>query len=96
MACTQIEDRRQETKAVKAALKAAGITAKVGHGTGTSWGWLYIEVGDQRQNFGEHDGREGRGDCSADCPACNMVGLLHRETLRIAQETTGRSGDYSG
>ena len=96
MACTQINDRRAETKAVKTALKAAGINAKVGHGTGTAWGWLYIEIGNQRQNLGEHDGREGRGDCSANCAACNLHRALRDETIKIAQETTGRSGDYNG
>lgn len=36
---------REETKAVKAALKAAGIEfVKVGHGTGTAWGWLHIKL----------------------------------------------------
>lgn len=96
MACTQINDRRAETKAVKGALKLAGITAKVGHGTGTAWGWLEINVGDQRENFGEHDGREGRGDCTANCPACNLYRALRDETIRIAQEATGRGGDYNG
>jgi len=38
--------RREETQAVKAALKKAGIVARVGHGTGTARGWLKI-----RPNF---------------------------------------------
>ena len=39
------ESHREETKAVKAALKRAGIKfAKVGHGSGTAWGWLHIEL----------------------------------------------------
>jgi hypothetical protein len=34
---------REETKAVKDALIQAGFTnVKVGHGTGTAWGWLII------------------------------------------------------
>lgn len=34
---------REETKAVKDALKKAGFTnVRVGHGTGTAWGWLHI------------------------------------------------------
>ncbi len=34
---------REETKAVKDALLKAGFTnVKVGHGTGTAWGWLKI------------------------------------------------------
>jgi hypothetical protein len=40
-------ERREETKAVKRALAMAGFeTARVKHGTGTSWGWLkvYIDI----------------------------------------------------
>ena len=41
---------QQETKVVKQALAAAGIKAKVGHGTGTAYWWLHIipqfETGD--------------------------------------------------
>jgi hypothetical protein len=34
-------DRKEETRAVKKALVAAGYTtARVKHGTGTAWGWL--------------------------------------------------------
>lgn len=34
---------REETKAVKDALVKAGFTnVRVGHGTGTAWGWLEI------------------------------------------------------
>jgi len=37
-------ERLAETKAVKAALIKAGYTGvKVGHGTGTAWGWLHIK-----------------------------------------------------
>jgi len=38
------ESHREETKAVKQALKDAGINASVGHGTGTAWSWLEISV----------------------------------------------------
>ena len=41
-------DRNVETKMVKDALAAAGIKAKVRHGTGTACGWLHIEI--PRQN----------------------------------------------
>jgi len=33
---------REETKAVKEALSKAGFKARVGHGSGTAWGWLEI------------------------------------------------------
>ena len=36
------KSHREETKAVKEALRKRGIDAKVGHGTGTAWGWLEI------------------------------------------------------
>lgn len=37
--------RREETKAVKAALRRAHIPfLRVRHGTGTAWGWLHIKV----------------------------------------------------
>ncbi len=37
--------RRQETKIVKDALLAAGYTGvKVGHGTGSAYGWLDITI----------------------------------------------------
>ena len=36
---------REETKAVKGALKAAGLpVARVSHDTGTAWGWLTISI----------------------------------------------------
>jgi len=64
-------NHKEETKAVKAALKQAGITASVGHGTGTAYCWLEINVG------------KGNGN-------------LRDRTLRIAQDVTGRHGDYCG
>ena len=37
-------ERLVETKAVKVALIKSGYTGvKVGHGTGTAWGWLHIK-----------------------------------------------------
>ena len=41
-------ERIAETKAVKAALITSGYTGvKVGHGTGTAWGWLHIECNEK-------------------------------------------------
>ena len=37
-------ERREESKAVKAALARAGIKARVGHGRGTAWSWLEITL----------------------------------------------------
>lgn len=39
-------DRKAETRAVKQALKDAGIACRVRHGTGTAWGWLDIHMGE--------------------------------------------------
>ena len=89
------ETHREETKAVKAALDKAGITAEIGHGRGTSWSWLKINVGDGQQ-FGEHQREAGESYCPANCPRCESQRDLHQKTLRIAKEVTGRSGDYDG
>lgn len=41
-----ITNRREETAVVKNALKKARIPFKsVGHGTGTAWGWIEINLG---------------------------------------------------
>jgi hypothetical protein len=37
-------EHKSETKAVKEALKKAGIEAEVKHGRGTAWGWLEINI----------------------------------------------------
>ncbi|MFA5176633.1 MAG: hypothetical protein WC440_00610 [Candidatus Omnitrophota bacterium] len=45
MAWRNFDTHREETKAVKAALNAAGINCVVKHRTGTAWGWLEINIG---------------------------------------------------
>jgi len=69
-------ERLAETKAVKAALIKAGYTGvKVGHGTGTAWGWLDIKCDEKpKQSWQEK----------------------YSDVERIAQQTTGRNGDYGG
>ena len=69
-------NHREETAAVKAALQKAGITAKVGHGSGTAWAWLEINIGPR------YNGSEYRG--------------MRQRVKHIAQEVTGRSGEYDG
>lgn len=69
-------ERLAETKAVKAALIKAGYTrVKVGHGTGTAWGWLHVRC----KNKPDQDWQDKR-----------------IEVERIAQQVTGRQGDYGG
>jgi len=92
---TKFETRSEETKAVKAALARAGINARVGHGKGTAWGWLHINIG-AGQDFGEHDKCDQQQACRIDCPRCVGIRSMRSRTLRIAREVTGRSGDYDG
>jgi hypothetical protein len=89
---------REETQAVKKALEKAGIKAKVGHDTGTAWGWLVINLGPNPSGL-EHRKMEGTPTpwlCAGGCPACERNRELRDQTLRIAQEVTGRHGDYDG
>ncbi|MBA7710599.1 hypothetical protein ES703_119544 [subsurface metagenome] len=72
---------REETKAVKAALAAAGIPAKVGHGKGTAWSWLEINIGkdlypDENSPRLSQEWRE-----------------RHNKALMIAVEASGRTAE---
>lgn len=82
-------DHKSETKAVKDALEKAGIKAEVGHGTGTAWGWLEINIGDPRL----------RGGLKAPPYQYQYTAeemALQDRVLKIAQEVTGRRGEYQG
>ncbi len=69
-------ERLLETKTVKSALIKAGYAAvKVGHGTGTAWGWLSIKC-DEKHDQPWQD--------------------KYSDVERIAQQVTGRQGDYGG
>lgn len=76
---------------VKAALKAAGINAHVGHGTGTAWGWLDIYVGSAEQ-FGPHTTDEMGSH--ANCAPCKRIHAIAEQAHKIAAEVTGRAGMY--
>lgn len=88
---------REETKAVKDALIRAGIyPKKVGHGKGTAWAWLEINLGENPSGL-EHIKQEKiYWLCVGNCPACECNRELRQEVIRIAQEVTGRHGDYEG
>lgn len=74
---------REETKAVKEALLNAGYTnVRVGHGTGTAWGWLDIYCDDKVFLQCNNPGRSFQDK--------------RVEVLRIAKAVTGRHGDYDG
>ena len=92
-------ERREETKAVKIALKAAGINSRVGHGRGTAWGWLHVEVG-TGASFGDHIEVDHYGCCQdrPNCHRCQMLCRLDDETLEIVKKVTGRDQprEYDG
>lgn len=76
----------KETMAVKAALKAASITATVGHGKGTAWAWLHINLGPD-PNPGHKLGFT---------IASEEWKQKSAQALKIAQDVTGRGGQYDG
>lgn len=94
MAWRKFDNHKDETKAVRAALGAAGIDATVGHGRGTGWGWLEINVGSCEQ-FGSHE-RDSRTTCRRSCRHCLNYKALTETALKIAKEVTGRHGEYDG
>ena len=84
-------ERRKETKAVKTALKDAGIKSRVTHGTGTAWGWIEVNIGDPAARGGLEPHPDGWRTKYTDGEV-----KLQAETLRIVQEVTGRHGEYHG
>jgi len=103
------ESHKEETKAVKKALEQAGINAKVGHGSGTAWGWLEINIGSR---LGKHH-VIGDNNCVIEltkeeltkepvyrqhiqCPICQLQRELVSKVEKIAREVTGRNGEYGG
>ncbi len=84
-------ERRQETSAVKKALKAAGIKARVTHGKGTAWGWLHVNLGNPEERGGYEPHPLGWGHRYTEAEV-----KLHGQALGIVQEVTGRHGEYNG
>lgn len=85
--------RAQETKAVKDALQAAGINAVVSHGKGTAWGWLEINVGSAEQFT--HT-LMTYCECDQCDEARKRIRQIARRAVAIAQQVTGRHGEYDG
>jgi hypothetical protein len=92
MAWRKQENHREETKAVRDALARAGINAKVGHGTGTAWGWLEINIGTNPFAHSSEEYSHNRQEC----PACLWSDQTRSQVLKLAKEVTGRSGQYDG
>jgi hypothetical protein len=100
MAWRKQETHGEETKAVKAALIAAGFDVlKVGHGQGTAWGWLHITLAKPLELACEDHGSYRNYD-QPDCCGCRAftesMRDLDRKAVRLAQEVTGRHGEYDG
>jgi hypothetical protein len=100
MAWRKQETHKEETKAVKAALVAAGLDVlKVGHGHGTAWGWLHITLAKPLELACEQHGSYRNYD-QPGCPMCRAFAesmqALDRKAVRLAQEVTGRHGEYDG
>lgn len=91
------DDHKEETKTVKRALQDAGINAKVGHGKGTAWAWLKINVGEGQQ-FGEHthDGQDFPWRQPENCVRCREIMKIAKVAEEIAQKVTGRHGEWGG
>ena len=88
-------DSKQETKMVKAALKALGIKARVGHGTGTAANWLHVTFDVGSLIGDEHDG-DRRATCSGLCPSCVRYRAIQSWAMPFLMDLTDRSGDYHG
>lgn len=93
MAWRNQANHKEETKAVKKALADAGIGAKVTHGRGTAWGWLHINIGSPKERNGL---KLESSDCQHAYQYTEEELAFHRKVLKIAQEITGRHGEYDG
>lgn len=93
MSWRKYDSHKEETKAVKEALRQAGYkVVKVGHGKGTAWGWLKVTVQVDKPADCYCEKVEG-GNCSF----CHTVwSENYRNLLNILASITGRHGDCSG
>ena len=98
MAWRNQANHKEETKVVKAALLAAALDVRgVGHGHGTAWGWLEIRLARPLDHGCEEHGTWQREQT---CPKCRAFFEkqceLHAKAVKVAQEVTGRHGEYDG
>lgn len=80
--------KTNETGSLKAALKAAGINAAVGHGRGTAAHWLHVYCGDLKDAI-SHASHECHRD-RYNCLACEALAALEAEVNGQIMTTTGR------
>ena len=104
------ETHAAETKAVKAALKDAGLpVVKVGHGSGTAHCWLEVtlrrpdklhSVGVnghvERMSLAQRQALPVFASCVAGCSACEEFRELQSRAYRVIADATGRTGEYNG
>ncbi len=87
-------ERREESKAVKNALKGAGIDVlQVKHATGTAWGWLHIKLARPLELACEAHGSlqaYDRKDCDACCAFTQAMHVIDRRAIEVALQVTGR------
>ena len=90
-----VHRKRKETTAVRRALAAAGIVARVTHGTGTASTWIHVYIGDGAE-YGEHipPPLERRGSycagAGAGCKRCQWRNTTMEKAEHIAAEASGR------
>lgn len=88
-------DRKQETKIVKEAMRAAGLPCtEVSHGRGTAWGWLHVNIGPNASGL-DHE-CEDQWAQRAHCPACTANRELYEKAQTLVLKVTGRTGEYDG
>ncbi len=86
---------KEETKAVRDALAKAGINARVGHDTGTAYGWLRVNIGSGGQ-WGDHAAGKNT-PCNSDrCLRCINMRAMKKATQEIIISITGRTGEHAG
>ncbi len=93
MAWRNHSTHKEETKAVKAALVKAGYAdARVGHGSGTAWGWLDLKVSIAKPH-NCYCGELSIGRCR---PCGDAWQQARNQIIGMAQAITGRHGDHDG
>lgn len=102
MSWRKFEDHKAESREVKKFLVGQGYqNVKVGHGRGTSWGWLEVSISIPRPaDCYCHDplwAEVRKQEMSISCRNCGAEWQrVRRELLQKLMELTGRHGDYDG
>jgi len=90
---------RTETKAVKVALAEAGyVGSQVGHGNGTAWGWLEVQVQRTKPSTCACPPTPDEQWGYQKCRACRDTwNIEYGKLVGLLLDVTGRSeGEYGG